>query len=459
MSITAGLPDTSLAPSLDLPASDLSRWRSVWLVVLLVALGLGVRVLAFSATTSIRVPAGLDNAWSIGSQAVRLGKGDLCRGIVAAYDPANHVAIDYPPMRMYIKTLWVRFTLSGGQSPGKIGSAATRFDSILWPLLVVNAAMELAAAAGMYALCRRRYALREALLVACLLWFNPSAILNSFCWPQWDVWLLGPLLWSTYFLLAPAATRRFWPAFLGGVGLALAAALKGQALFAALPLLALAAGRPLLCGPNLPGRFRRAGLAAASFLVGGASAAFVITLPFTLRGSTHWLDIYTAQFRQPLPLTIDAWNLPYALQELLGAHAGTLLLGALEAGFVLWCGYALWRALRRGDIANAILLPGVVFAAMFALMPCMHERYALWAAVLCAPVVLYRSLPLTLAYSLINIVAVVCPLHWCLRQNPETLPALARWLGTLSPGLGLVWFLAAGVLSLGLLQTPPPQTA
>ena len=95
-----------------------------------------------------------------------------------------------------------------------------------------------------------------ALVAATMAWLNPASILDSFGWPQWDVWL------PPFFLVAAVfVTLNWWAA--AGFVLGLGCMFKGQLLFVA-PVLMLA---PLLAG--WPGRFMRlvAGMGASAGLV------------------------------------------------------------------------------------------------------------------------------------------------------------------------------------------------
>ncbi|MGA2231130.1 MAG: hypothetical protein ABSH22_09560 [Tepidisphaeraceae bacterium] len=98
------------------------------------------------------------------------------------------------------------------------------------------------------------------LVAALLLWFDPSVIVDSHVWPQWDVWMLPP-----FFLAALAATLDWW--FVAGVIIGVGVMFKGQTLMLA-PVLAI--------WPLFAGRFA----ALARLTTGFILAAGVILSPW-----------------------------------------------------------------------------------------------------------------------------------------------------------------------------------
>lgn len=161
-------------------------------VALVLWMGYGVRVWTFRQTASIRFDWDLDNAWSNGSEALRRGRGDFFDGIVEMYRSDEHTGIDYAPLRLYVKTAWVRYVRH------RHGPDAVRSDETLYPMLAVNFCFEVLGAIGMYRLCRLFRGPRRSLLAACCLWFNPAVIYNTFGWPQWDIWVVAPVVWATW---------------------------------------------------------------------------------------------------------------------------------------------------------------------------------------------------------------------------------------------------------------------
>jgi hypothetical protein len=110
-----------------------------------------------------------------------------------------------------------------------------------------------------------------ALVAATLAWMNPASILDSFGWPQWDVWLPPFFLVAAVFL-----TLNCWAA--AGFMLGLGCMFKGQLLFVS-PVLILA---PLIAG--WLGRFMR-------LVAGMATGAGLIVWPWlvTNQGAMVWI--------------------------------------------------------------------------------------------------------------------------------------------------------------------------
>jgi len=115
----------------------------------------------------------------------------------------------------------------------------------------------------------------SATLAALLLWFNPALILNAHVYPQWDAWLLPPLIFALYFGL-----RDWWlPA---GVVVGICAMAKGQILFV-LPV--------LIAWPLLMGHFAGALRVAIGVLTGVA----LVVWPWLLQSyeAAHWMLFVT----------------------------------------------------------------------------------------------------------------------------------------------------------------------
>ncbi|HEX4054290.1 MAG TPA: hypothetical protein VHX86_08495 [Tepidisphaeraceae bacterium] len=110
-----------------------------------------------------------------------------------------------------------------------------------------------------------------ALVAATMAWLNPGSLLDSFGWPQWDVWL------PPFFLVAAIlVTLDWWIA--AGLLLGVGCMFKGQLLFVS-PVLVLC---PLLAG--WPGRFLR-------IVAGMAAGAGLIVWPWlvTNRAAERWI--------------------------------------------------------------------------------------------------------------------------------------------------------------------------
>lgn len=411
--------------------------------VLLFLLGIGVRLAVFRLSAPIRVHWGLDNAWQQGSQALEGNERHFYRGVVEAY--GGDTTLDYPPLRMYLITGWVKIVRSTGGAPAASGSTGARFDSILWPLLSVNAASELLAAAALLALCRLRHGWGPSLAAAAAWWLNPAAMLNSFVWPQWDNWPVWALAGAAWCVLAGRGWRCRAAA---GALLGVAVMLKGQSLLAAAWYPAMVIGQAMR-EETAANRGRAAREAVATMLLGFFAVLFVVTLPFTMRGSAEWTVVFSREVAKNQALAIDAWNLPLVMADagIRSAWVGRVL----EAAFVAWAAWILLRSVRARDPMSAMLGPGLLFAAAFAVLPGMHERYALWAAALLIPALL-RGRRGILLYSLVNAVAVLCPLAFCLATSPDAWPGAAEDLDRLGPALGLAWTVGTLAATVGLLH-------
>jgi len=212
------------------------RAAALMAVLLLLAAGLWARYLTWGATTPLRFVPDLSAAWHWGQFADQVGYLNVY-GRVMAERPSGDYLLDYVPLRLAVCQLWVHAQRWSGRPfvwPPDWATAR--------PLLWFHTLMELAAAAGAFALVR--YWLRRAerppgrlpvwglaLAAAAALWLNPALWINSHGRPGTDVWILPFYLWA---LLAAVANR--WT--VAGLIVATGAMLKGQQLVVA-PLFVL----------------------------------------------------------------------------------------------------------------------------------------------------------------------------------------------------------------------------
>jgi len=240
--------------------------------------GVRLRRWAWDATTDVHFALSLHNAIQWGRYANQVGRVEVYDKLVETHGETGDFkgpapfALDYPPLRLLIVQRWAAWADARFSTPG---GPPVRWQNT-WefnrPMLRLNMACEMAAAAAMFLLVRhwvRRCAiapppkwafvhwlqqrwrrwrghqpggtpspedtappdsrppwhcgLGAGLLAAGLLWFNPAVIWNAHCFPQWDVWLLPSFLLAVYLCL-----RNWWlPA---GVLVGIAAMAKGQIL-------------------------------------------------------------------------------------------------------------------------------------------------------------------------------------------------------------------------------------
>jgi len=255
---------------------------TVWVAVLVVSAcvlraGIQLRHWAWDNTNGIRFVEDAGNAYRWGTDADRNGLFNMYRRIVADWgvDPPREFGLDYGPLRLTIMTAWAHWV-------NRNFDRSDQFDPELsyqfhWPLLMVNAAFEAAAAVGVALAVGRmrrigsgdskqsaagKYLLPA--LAAVMVWFNPTLILND-CWPQWDAWILPCYAFAIYFAMGD-----WW--FAAGVMLGIGAMLKGQLLFVA-PIFLL---WPL---------FMMRGVALGRVVGGMAVAVTIIAIPWTVTGA------------------------------------------------------------------------------------------------------------------------------------------------------------------------------
>jgi hypothetical protein len=106
-----------------------------------------------------------------------------------------------------------------------------------WPLYVGIAILFLAMTISIRYLPPEHRGWAAGLAAACFIWFDPSILMDTHVWPQWDAWVLPPFL-----LAALLGTLDWW--FVAGLVLGVGVMFKGQTMLAA-PLLLL---WPLLAG-------------------------------------------------------------------------------------------------------------------------------------------------------------------------------------------------------------------
>ena len=219
---------------------------------------------------------------------------------------------------------------------------------------------------------------------AALAWLFPPFALNSSFWGQVDTVLLVPAVLAIVLIL-----RNRWVA--GGVVWGLGLLFKPQAILIA-PVVVFAAFMS-------PGQRARPALRAAlsrlaSFGTAGIGVAFLVSLPWTVRGGAAWFErCYVDNITHAYPLTtlkafnvwyLDALRLDGAVRPVLDSHQrvlgvskdawghGFLLVSLVGAALLAWRRYA--RS-REGVVVFAALWLWSAF-----IWPTrVHERYILYA--------------------------------------------------------------------------------
>ena len=198
------------------------------------------------------------------------------RGYFALYDHVKNEAhdseyhLDYPPLRLLLMAIWAKQVHN--QFPGlDVGH-----PKLVNPLLKINIVCELLAAVAIFflvRLCVRRasspirlrqgsgFPLKDRASIygfaaASVAWLEPSMILDSHGWPQWDARIL-----PFYLLAALAVLKNRW--FACGCLLAAGSMFKGQLLLVA-PFFLL---WPLLQKQWIPTLRMLAGFAATAALI------------------------------------------------------------------------------------------------------------------------------------------------------------------------------------------------
>jgi hypothetical protein len=383
-----------------------------------------------------------------------------------AYEKAYH--LDYPPLRLLLMAVWAKQVHN--QFPGLDAG----HPKLVNPLLKINIVFELLSAVAIFflvRLCLRRsspatrprlvsgFPLNDrasiySLAAASVAWLEPSMILDSHGWPQWDARIL-----PFYLFAALAVLKNRW--FACGCLLAAGAMFKGQLLLVApffllwpllqkqwIPTLRMLAGftatAALIVSPWLlrsPAAWiaTAAVVALSSFLVlryklpyrgawlaGIVGCAMFVVGAFT-GGSFAWLEIgfiYGSE-HYPYLFISSCYNLASLLSDLgwslkdslLSAHLGTLhlhltlqwALRLLYLGTLALCAGGAARHLRNRDprVLIAIAAPWLL---MFALLGQMHERYLMWGAVVSA-VALGISVRLSIIHFIISAASTAMIVH------------------------------------------------
>src|SRR5882724_10680643 len=199
--------------------------RRIFAALLVVALFLGgvqLRRWIGESTRHVRYQHDIVNAFYWGSETLKEARrlspdeasanswAAFARGYFTLYDRVKRKAydhdyrLDYPPLRLLMMSIWARLVRS--DFPG----VDDGHPKHLKPLLNVNLACELISALAIFLLVRlwvrrssgatyspfpRGLALQHRAMIcglaaASVAWLEPSMILDTHGWPQWDVWIL-----------------------------------------------------------------------------------------------------------------------------------------------------------------------------------------------------------------------------------------------------------------------------
>jgi hypothetical protein len=456
------------------------------LIILLVLAGVQLRRWTWAETRHVRFQHDIVNAFYWGSETLKEARrlspdeasanswAAFARGYFTLYDRVQQKAyksdyrLDYPPLRLLVMSIWAK------QVRNDFPGVDDGHPKHIKPLLNVNLACELISAVAIFLLVRlwvRRSSIAThsaflrglplqnraaicGLAAASVAWLEPSMILDTHGWPQWDVWIL-----PFYLFAALAALKKRW--FLCGCLLAAGAMLKGQLLlivpfFVLWPLwqkrwvrvLRLLAGfastTALLVSPWL---LRTPTALIAVALVGGGSClvffggkfrhpwawvAGVIALGTFVAGalaggSFAWLQIgflYGSE-HYPYLFISSTYNLPFLLDRLgmslkdpLWSHefgsqhvAVTVqwMLRLAYLGGLALCSLGAARHWRNRD-PRLLIAMATPWLLMFALLGQMHERYLMWGAVVSA-VALGVSLRLSVVHFIISAMSTAMIVH------------------------------------------------
>ncbi|HMJ06095.1 MAG TPA: hypothetical protein VK474_07545 [Chthoniobacterales bacterium] len=513
----------------------LTLWRHLAFAAVIAALfagGLQLRNWTWKRTEPVRFEWDIRNGYHWGERTLQQGEkvtgrnlataGEweswriLFAGYVTLYDAveketANRdYGLDYPPLRLLImsawaKKVWMHHAGAEIARPEQKGRALLRFNLVFEALSAV--AMFFLVRfwverdeAGIVPSFARAFAPEwhgrmRGLLAAAFVWLNPSVILTSHGWPQWDVWIIPFYLFAA---LAASAGRWFWC----GALLAIGAMLKGQILIvapffllwplfqkewrsAAHLLLGFAAALALLLSPWLLngtndrltfiavvslGTLLLRRLAPAPrwrFVVALASfSAFAIGA--VSGGSFGWLRlgfIYGADLPQGLfggtGVTAGAcYNLPSLLAGAgfsLKSELFRLQIGNAAVVFTLQWGLrilyvaalaacALWAGRRaRVKDARTLLALAAPWLLMLALLAQMRERYSIWMAAITA-VALALSVRLSILHLIFSLLSTAMIAHVMLAEKGfDPAPQLLRFLDPQN-GIGAWIFLICAAL-------------
>ena len=486
--------------------------RRVALPVLIISLLLGgiqLRRWTWGETRHVRFQHDIVNAFYWGgetlAEARRLSPDEasanswtgFIRGYFALYDRVerkaykNDYRLDYPPLRLLVMSIWAR------QVRIDFPEVDDGHPKHLKPLLNVNLVCELISAVAICLLVRlwvhrasgatgSRFLHRVpaenrawicGLAAASVAWLEPSMILDTHGWPQWDVWIVPFFLFAVL-----AALKKRW--FLCGCLLAAGAMFKGQLLLVA-PFFVL--------WPLWQKRWTRA----LQLLVGFASMTALVVSPWLLRTPTAWIVValvggvsslifFGRKFRHPWVWAVGmialgefvagavaggsfAWlrigflygsehypylfisscyNLPFFLDRLGWSLKDSLwsyefgsryiavtpqwLLRLAYLGGLAVCSLGVARHWRNRDprLLIAIATPWLL---MFALLGQMHERYLVWGAVVSA-VALGVSLRLSVVHFIISAMSTAMIVHVMLVDKKlETMLGVVDLLRSVRP--------------------------
>jgi len=470
-----------------LSASRLARRVALAvLIILLVLAGVQLRRWTWDETRHVRFQHDIVNALYWGKETLAEGRRlspkepsanswtAFVRGYFALYDRVKRKAydhdyrLDYPPLRLLVMSIWARQVRS--DFPGVDDGHPKHVK----PLLNVNLACEMISAVAIFLLVRlwvrrssgatRSPFLRDlppqhraaicGLAAASVAWLEPSMILDTHGWPQWDVWIV-----PFYLFAVLAALKKRW--FLCGCLLAAGAMLKGQLLLVvpffvlwplwqkrwmrALRLLAgFASMTALVVSPWLlrsptalivvalvggvscwiffSRKFRHAwvwvaGMIALGTFVAGALAggSFAWLQIGFLYGSEHYPYLFISSCYN-LPFLLDrlGWSLKDSLwsYEFGSRHVAVTVQWMLRLAYLgglALCSLGVARHSRKRDprLLIAIATPWLL---MFALLGQMHERYLMWGAVVSA-VALGVSLRLSVVHFIISAMSTAMIVH------------------------------------------------
>ena len=456
------------------------------LIISLLLAGVQLRRWTWAETRHVRYQHDIVNAFYWGSetlaQARRLSPNEasanswaaFARGYFTLYDQVQRKAyksdyrLDYPPLRLLVMSIWAR------QVRNDFPGVDDGHPKHLKPLLNVNLACELISALAIFLLVRwwvrrssgamhspflrglplqhrARFAVWPQRSVA---WLEPSMILDTHGWPQWDVWILPFYLFAVF-----AALKKRW--FLCGCLLAAGAMLKGQLLLVvpffvlwplwqkrwvrALRLLAgFASTTALVVSPWLlrtptalivvalvggvssliffGRKFRHAwawvaGMTALGIFVAGAFAggSFAWLQIGFLYGSEHYPYLFiSSTYNLPFLLDRLGWSLKDSLwsHEFGSQHVAVTVQWMLRLAYLgglALCSLGAARHWRNRD-PRLLIAMATPWLLMFALLGQMHERYLMWGAVVSA-VALGVSLRLSVVHFIISAMSTAMIVH------------------------------------------------
>ena len=339
-------------------------------VATLLLVGLQIRSWTWTRTEALRFEWDIRNGFHWGDRALKQGERvtgqtlagadgfDSWRifaaGYLTLYDAVEREAanrefgLDYPPLRLLAMSLWAK-SVRAAHPEAEIRKA----EHYAQPLLRFNIVCEALAALAMFLLVRH-WVQRDAgrtvplfaqslpaewhgwtrgALAAAFVWLNPSIILTSHGWPQWDVWILPLYLFAA---LCASTQRWFWCGCLLAVG----GMLKGQLLIVA-PFFIL---WPL---------FQRSYAAALRVLCGFAFGLAVLLSPWLLNDpADRLLFALVVGCASALLVVWRPARVPLSLGLAILASSAAFVIGSMRGGSFGW--------LRVGFIYGADLPQGLL---------------------------------------------------------------------------------------------------